>query len=131
MPARSFSSSSDAPLERRRPRVGSIHISAGSATREPTDGPKHGRARRFSPKIDRSYPKPKLKLLLGACDTHFNFIRPQKQFALKSNDGFSYLEFEHTTTEDWLKMQRRPAFPRGLHVQSMMYENNYEIALHG
>jgi len=48
--------------------------------------------------------------LLGACDTHFNFIGPQKQFALKSNDGFSYLEFADTATEDWLKMQRRPAF---------------------
>ena len=62
------------------------------------------------PKIDSNYPKPKLKLLLGACDTHFNFIGPQKQFALKSNDGFSYLEFADTATEDWLKMQRRPAF---------------------
>jgi hypothetical protein len=33
----------------------------------------------FSPKIDRTYLKPKLELPPGACDCHFHFIGPQKQ----------------------------------------------------
>ena len=87
-------------------------------------------ARPFSPKIDRNYPKPKLKLPPGACDTHFHFIGPQKQFTLKPNHVFSHLEFEDTPIEDWLTMQSALGLSRGLHVLSMMYENNYEIALH-
>jgi 2-pyrone-4,6-dicarboxylate lactonase len=87
--------------------------------------------RPFSPRIDRNYPKPKLKLPPGACDTHFHFIGPQKQFPLKHDHVFSHLEFEDTTVKDWLKMQEALGLSRGLHVQSMMYENNYEIALHG
>ena len=86
--------------------------------------------RPFSPKIDRNYPKPKLKLPPGACDTHFHFIGPQKQFTLKPNHVFSHLEFEDTPIEDWLTMQSALGLSRGLHVLSMMYENNYEIALH-
>jgi 2-pyrone-4,6-dicarboxylate lactonase len=84
-----------------------------------------------SPPIDRNYRKPKLKLPPGACDTHFHFIGPQKQFPLKPNHVFSHLEFEDTPIEDWLKMQDALGLSRGLHVQSMMYENNYEIILHG
>ena len=87
--------------------------------------------RPFSPKIDRSYAKPKLKLPPGACDTHFHFIGPQKLFPLKPNHVFGHLEFEDTPIEDWLKMQDALGLSRGLHVQSMMYENNYEIVLHG
>jgi predicted TIM-barrel fold metal-dependent hydrolase len=87
-------------------------------------------ARPFSPKIDRNYPQPKIKLPPGACDTHFHFIGPQKQFPLKPNHVFSHLEFEDTPIEDWLTMQAALGLSRGLHVQSMMYENNYEIALH-
>jgi hypothetical protein len=45
--------------------------------------------RPFSPRIDRNYPKPKLKVPPGACDTHFHFIGPQKLFPLKSNHVFS------------------------------------------
>jgi 2-pyrone-4,6-dicarboxylate lactonase len=86
--------------------------------------------RPLSPKIDRSYSKPKLKLPPNACDTHFHFIGPQKLFALKPNHVFSHLEFEDTPIEDWLKMQDALGLSRGLHVQSMMYENNYEIVLH-
>jgi predicted TIM-barrel fold metal-dependent hydrolase len=86
--------------------------------------------RPFSPKIDRTYPKPKLKLPPGACDTHFHFIGPQSEFPLKPNHVFSHLEFEDTTIEDWLKLQEALGLSRGLHVQSMMYENNYQIALH-
>ena len=86
--------------------------------------------RPFSPKIDRNYPKPKLKLPPGACDCHFHFIGPQKQFTLKPNHVFSHLEFEDTTFEDWEKMQAALGLSRGLHVLSMMYEHNYEIALH-
>ena len=61
--------------------------------------------RPFSPQIDRTYPAPKLKLPPGACDTHFHFIGPQRQFPLKPNHVFSHLEFEDTPIEDWLKMQ--------------------------
>ncbi len=86
--------------------------------------------RPFSPKIDRTYPKPKLKLPPGACDCHFHFIGPQKQFTLKPNHVFSHLEFEDTTFEDWEKMQAALGLSRGLHVLSMMYEHNYEIVLH-
>jgi predicted TIM-barrel fold metal-dependent hydrolase len=87
--------------------------------------------RPFSPKIDRNYAKPKLKLPPGACDTHFHFIGPQKLFPLKPNHVFGHLEFEDTPIEDWLKMQDALGLSGGLHVQSMMYENNYEIVLHG
>ena len=41
--------------------------------------------RPFSPRIDRNYPKPRLKLPAGACDCHFHFIGPQQQFTLKPN----------------------------------------------
>ena len=87
-------------------------------------------ARPFSPRIDRNYPKPKLKPPPGACDCHFHFIGPQKQFTLKPNHVFSHLEFEDTTFDDWEKMQTALGLSRGLHVLSMMYEHNYEIALH-
>jgi len=70
--------------------------------------------RPFSPRIDRTYPKPKLKLPPGACDTHFHFIGPQKQFPLKPNHVFSHLEFEDTPIEDWLKMQDALGLSRGL-----------------
>ena len=86
--------------------------------------------RPFSPKIDRNYPKPKLKLPPGACDCHYHYIGPQKQFTLKPDHVFSHLEFEDTTFDDWEKMQAALGLQRGLHVLSMMYEHNYEIALH-
>src|SRR5258708_27578433 len=38
--------------------------------------------------------------------------------------------FRSTTFEDWQKMQDALGLQRGLHVLSMMYEHNYEIALH-
>jgi 2-pyrone-4,6-dicarboxylate lactonase len=84
----------------------------------------------LSPRIDRNYRAPKLKLPPGACDTHFHFIGPQKLFPLKPNHVFAHLEFEDTPVEDWLNMQSALGLSRGLHVQSMMYENNYEIVLH-
>jgi 2-pyrone-4,6-dicarboxylate lactonase len=87
-------------------------------------------ARPFSPKIDRTYPKPRLKLPPGACDTHFHFIGPQRLFPLKPDHIFSHLQFEDTPIEDWLKLQDALGLSRGLHVQSMMYEHNYQIALH-
>lgn len=86
--------------------------------------------RPFSPKIDRNYPKPKLVLPPGACDTHFHFIGPQKLFPMKPNNVFGHLQFEDTPIDDWLKLQKALGFSRGLHVLSMMYENNYELALH-
>jgi predicted TIM-barrel fold metal-dependent hydrolase len=83
-----------------------------------------------SPPIDRTYKKPKLKLPPGACDTHFHFIGPQDHFPLKPKHVFSHLEFEDTTIDDWVKMQDALGLSRGLHVLSMMYGHNYEIALH-
>src|SRR4029079_9648945 len=86
--------------------------------------------RPFSPRIDRSYPKPTLSGARGAGDCHCHFIGPQQQFTLKPKHVFSHLEFEDTPIEDWLKMQEALGLSRGLHVLSMMYEHNYEIALH-
>ena len=84
----------------------------------------------FSPKIDRTYPIPKLKLPVGACDCHFHFIGPQAQFPLQKDHVFSHLQFEDTTFEDWERMQSALGLTRGIHIQSMMYGRNYEIALH-
>ena len=86
--------------------------------------------RPYSPRIDRNYPPPKLELPPGACDCHFHFIGPQQRFPLKPNHVFGHLEFEDTPISDWLKMQDALGLSRGLHVLSMMYEYNYEIALH-
>ena len=86
--------------------------------------------RPFSPKIDRTFPKPKLVLPPGACDCHFHFIGPQAQFPLNPVRPFDQLQFEDTTYEDWEKMQAATGLSRGLHVQSMMYGRNYESALH-
>jgi 2-pyrone-4,6-dicarboxylate lactonase len=86
--------------------------------------------RPFSPRIDRTYAAPKLKLPPGACDCHFHFIGPQAQFPLRPNHVFSHLQFEDTSFDDWLKMQAALGLSRGLHVESMMYGRNYEIVLH-
>ena len=86
--------------------------------------------RPFSPRIDRSYPTPRLRLPPGACDCHFHFIGPQEQFPLRPNHVFSHLQFENTSFDDWEKMQAALGLSRGLHVQSMMYGRSYEIVLH-
>jgi 2-pyrone-4,6-dicarboxylate lactonase len=86
--------------------------------------------RPFSPRIDRTYPAPRLKLPPGACDCHFHFIGPQEQFPLRPNHVFSHLQFEDTSFDDWLRMQAALGLSRGLHVQSMMYGRSYEIVLH-
>ena len=86
--------------------------------------------RPLSPPIDRTYRRPKLTLPPGACDTHFHFIGPQALYPMKPNHVFSYLRFENTTIEDWLKLQEALGLSRGLHVQSMMYENVYQLLLH-
>jgi predicted TIM-barrel fold metal-dependent hydrolase len=86
--------------------------------------------RPFSPKIDRTFPKPRLVLPPGACDCHFHFIGPQAQFPLNPVRPFDQLQFEDTTYDDWEKMQAATGLSRGLHVQSMMYGRNYESALH-
>jgi predicted TIM-barrel fold metal-dependent hydrolase len=86
--------------------------------------------RPFSPRIDRSYPTPRLRLPPGACDCHFHFIGPQEQFPLRPNHVFSHLRFEDTSFDDWERMQAALGLSRGLHVQSMMYGRSYEIVLH-
>jgi 2-pyrone-4,6-dicarboxylate lactonase len=98
------------------------------------EGGRLGRAiveRKKSPPFDRNYKKPKIALPPGACDTHFHFIGPQSQFPLAPGHVFSHLDFDDATIEDWLAMQEALGLSRGLLVQSMMYKNNYEIALHG
>ena len=84
----------------------------------------------FSPRIDRTYPEPKLKLPAGAWDCHFHFIGPQSQFPLVPERPFDHLQFEDTSFQDWELMQTGLGLSRGLHVQSMMYGRNYELALH-
>jgi 2-pyrone-4,6-dicarboxylate lactonase len=84
-----------------------------------------------SPPIDRNYRTPRITLPRGACDTHFHFIGPQAQFPLKPNHTFSQLEFEDTTADDWLVMQEAMGLTRGVLVNSMMYDRNYEIVLNG
>ena len=84
----------------------------------------------FSPRIDRTYPEPKLKLPSGACDCHFHFIGPQNQFPLAPDRPFGHLQFEDTSFGDWELMQKGLGLSRGLHVQSMMYGRNYELPLH-
>jgi predicted TIM-barrel fold metal-dependent hydrolase len=87
--------------------------------------------RPFSQPIRRDYRAPKLKAPPGACDTHFHFIGPQKLYPMKPNHLFSHLQFQDTTIEDWCALQKALGFSRGLHVQSMMYENLYQLLLHG
>ena len=84
----------------------------------------------FSPKIDRIYPEPKLKLPPGAWDCHFHFIGPQSQFPLVPGRPFGHLQFEDTSFHEWELMQEGLGLTCGLHVQSMMYGRNYELALH-
>lgn len=84
----------------------------------------------FSPRIDRSYPAPRLTLPAGACDCHFHFIGPQERFPLMPGHVFSHLQFEDTTFDDWERVQAGLGLTRGLHVQSMMYGRGYELALH-
>jgi len=87
--------------------------------------------RKKSPPFDRNYKTPKIKLPPGACDTHFHFIGPQTRFPLAPAHVFGHLDFDDATIEDWLAMQKALGLSRGLLVQSMMYKNGYEIALHG
>jgi hypothetical protein len=58
-------------------------------------------------------------------------LRSSSSATIMHDHVFSHLEFEDTTVEDWLKMQEALGLSRGLHAQSMMYENNYDVALHG
>jgi predicted TIM-barrel fold metal-dependent hydrolase len=87
-------------------------------------------ARPLSPPIHRTYRAPRLKLPPGACDTHFHFIGPQTLYPLKPGHLFSHLRFEDTTIDDWIALQSALGLSRGLHVQSMMYENIYQLLLH-
>lgn len=84
-----------------------------------------------SPPVDRNYKTPGFEVPPGACDCHFHFIGPQSQFPLRPNHVFGHLDFEDTTIDDWLAMQDALGLSRGLHVQSMMYGQNYELLLHG
>ena len=84
----------------------------------------------FSPKI-LHLSETETEIAAGGVRYAFPFHRSAKAVSAEANHVFSHLEFEDTPIEDWLKMQDALGLTRGLHVQSMMYENNYEIALHG
>ena len=74
---------------------------------------------------------PKLKLPPGACDTHFHFLGPQREFPFNPNRNFvPDVDHDDSTIADWQQMQSALGLSRGLLVQSMMYYPSYELALH-
>jgi predicted TIM-barrel fold metal-dependent hydrolase len=73
----------------------------------------------------------KLKLPPGACDTHFHFLGPQREFPFNPNRNFvPDVDHDDSTISDWQQMQSMLGLSRGLLVQSMMYYPGYELALH-
>jgi 2-pyrone-4,6-dicarboxylate lactonase len=88
--------------------------------------------RRQAPPPIRNLRPPKLKLPPGACDTHFHFLGPQREFPFNPNRNFvPDVDHEDSTIADWIAMQDALGLSRGLLVQSMMYYPSYELALHG
>ncbi len=87
--------------------------------------------RRHAPPPFRNLRPPKLKLPPGACDTHFHFLGPQREFRFNSNRNFvPDVDHHDSTIADWQQMQSALGLSRGLLVQSMMYYPSYELALH-
>jgi 2-pyrone-4,6-dicarboxylate lactonase len=88
--------------------------------------------RRQAPPPIRNLRLPKLKLPPGACDTHFHFLGPQREFPFNPNRHFvPDVDHDDSTIADWKQMQSALGLSRGLLVQSMMYYPSYELALHG
>jgi 2-pyrone-4,6-dicarboxylate lactonase len=87
--------------------------------------------RRHAPPPVRNLSPPALKLPPGACDTHFHFLGPQREFPFNPNRNFvPDVDHDDSTIADWQKMQSALGLSRGLLVQSMMYYPSYELALH-
>jgi predicted TIM-barrel fold metal-dependent hydrolase len=88
--------------------------------------------RRQAPPPIRNLRLPNLKLPPGACDTHFHFLGPQREFPFNPNRHFvPDVDHDDSTIADWKQMQSALGLSRGLLVQSMMYYPSYELALHG
>ena len=88
--------------------------------------------RRRAPPPIRNLGPPTLKLPPGACDTHFHFLGPQREFPFNPNRNFvPDVDHDDSTIADWKQMQSALGLSRGLLVQSMMYYPSYELALHG
>jgi predicted TIM-barrel fold metal-dependent hydrolase len=87
--------------------------------------------RRHAPPPVRTLRPPKLKLPLGACDTHFHFLGPQREFPFNPYRNFvPDVDHDDSPIADWQQMQSALGLSRGLLVQSMMYYPSYELALH-
>ena len=87
--------------------------------------------RRHAPPPVRNLRPPRLKLPPGACDTHFHFLGPQREFPFNPNRNFvPDVDHDDSTIADWQQMQSALGLSRGLLVQSMMYYPSYELALH-
>ena len=87
--------------------------------------------RRHAPPPVRNLRPPNLKLPPGACDTHFHFLGPQREFPFNPNRNFvPDVDHDDSTIADWQQMQSALGLSRGLLVQSMMYYPGYELALH-
>jgi 2-pyrone-4,6-dicarboxylate lactonase len=87
--------------------------------------------RRHAPPPVRDLRPPKLKLPPGACDTHFHFLGPQREFPFNPNRNFvPDVDHDDSTIADWQQMQSALGLSRGLLLQSMMYCPSYELALH-
>ena len=80
-----------------------------------------------SPPPDRSTRTPRIRLSLGACDTHFHIFGPQKRWPL---DPGRRLEVEDCTLDDLIAMHDRVGITRGLIVQSFQHGTAYEYLLH-
>ncbi|MGA7611290.1 MAG: amidohydrolase family protein, partial [Xanthobacteraceae bacterium] len=87
--------------------------------------------RRHAPPPIRNLRPPKLQLPPGACDTHFHFLGPQREFPFNPNRKFvPDVDHDDSTISDWQQMQSILGLSRGLLVQSMMYYPGFELALH-
>ena len=84
----------------------------------------------LSPAFDRNYRRPKLRLPVGACDTHFHIFGPQSDFPLMPKHVLSEYDFLDATLEDWVTMQQAIGLSRGVHIQTQMYGHGYELLLH-
>jgi 2-pyrone-4,6-dicarboxylate lactonase len=80
-----------------------------------------------SPPPDRNTRQPRLKLPLGACDTHFHIFGPQSRFPLSPGRR---LEVEDCTIDDLIAMHDALGITRGLIVQSFQHGFSYEYMLH-
>ena len=62
--------------------------------------------RRHAPPPIRNLRPPKLQLPPGACDTHFHFLGPQREFPFNPNRKFvPDVDHDDSTISDWRQMQ--------------------------